>query len=54
MSKNVGDQFNNEHFRAMFRRKVFTCKNSQSERLRTLRATHADEVTIFNSHDPVD
>ena len=24
------------------------------ERLRTLKATHGDAVTIFNSHDPVD
>ena len=27
---------------------------ANQERLRSLKATHGNEVTIFNSHDPVD
>jgi hypothetical protein len=29
-------------------------RQANQERLRALKATHSDEVMIFNSHDPVD
>jgi glyoxylase-like metal-dependent hydrolase (beta-lactamase superfamily II) len=31
-----------------------TMRLENQERLRTLKAKHGDQVTIFNSHDPVD
>jgi len=41
----------------MFQRRADMDRATRLEnqaRLRTLRATHGDAVTIFNSHDPVD
>jgi hypothetical protein len=32
----------------------YGARKANQERLRTLKATHGHEVTIFNSHDPVD
>jgi hypothetical protein len=41
----------------MFQRKADMDRKTRianQERLRTLKATHGNAVTIFNSHDPVD